>query len=384
LPPPVARAEKRIPVIGFLSGGLDPSEVVRNDFRDGLSESGYEVGKTVRVEYRSAGGKYDELKSLADELIGLHVDAIVTIASYHVALAAKRSTSTIPIVFFTGVDPVRLGLVQSINKPGGNLTGVAIQSNELAAKRIELLQELLPGTGPIAVLVNSANLAVGDELKNAEEIIRKLGREFILVQASNKSEIETAFAAKLNELGDDVAPLDTPQSTTRVGRGGNSEPATADGSGGSGSEPLAPIGTVNPTRKLGGDRVPRRKAATTVQAAIQQVTPLSKPVRMRDRDHLRFVTTQPCLACGRSPSDAHHLRFAEQRALGRKVSDEFTVPLCRLHHRELHRRGDERTWWQHLNVDPLDTAQRLWQQTRPKGIAVPTSGGAESKLRIEP
>jgi hypothetical protein len=202
--------------------------------------------------------------------------------------------------------------------------------------------------------------------------------------ASDAQEIETAFAAKLNELGDDVAPLDTPQSTTRVGRGGNSEPATADGSGGSGSEPLAPIGTVNPTRKLGGDRVPRRKAATTVQAAIQQVTPLSKPVRMRDRDHLRFVTTQPCLACGRSPSDAHHLRFAEQRALGRKVSDEFTVPLCRLHHRELHQRGDERTWWQHLNVDPLDTAQRLWQQTRPKGIAVPTSGGAESKLRIEP
>jgi putative ABC transport system substrate-binding protein len=193
--PLAARAEKRIPVIGFLSGGQTPSEISQKEFRDGLSESGYEVGKTVKVEFRSANGKYDQLKGLADELIGLPVDAIVTYASYPVALAAKNSTSTIPIIFFTGVDPVRLGLVRSINKPGGNLTGIAIQSNELAAKRIELLQELLPATVPMAVLVNSANTAFGDDLKNAEETIRKLGREFMLVQASNKSEIETAFAA---------------------------------------------------------------------------------------------------------------------------------------------------------------------------------------------
>src|SRR4030095_16204056 len=90
---------------------------------------------------------------------------------------------------------------------------------------------------------------------------------------------------------------------------------------------------------------------TTAEAAPQQVTPLNKPVRLRDRNHLRFVSTQPCLACGRSPSDAHHLKFAEQRAMGRKVSDEYTVPLCRLHHRELHQRGDELTWWQQLHVD---------------------------------
>ncbi len=203
---------------------------------------------------------------------------------------------------------------------------------------------------------------------------------------SDAQEVETAFAAKLNELGDDLASLDTPESAAIVGDAGNSEPVTAAGSDGSGSEPAAATEKTNPTRKLNGNRVPRSRAAgqigspeaTTVEAAIQQVTPLSKPVRMRDRDHLRFVTTQPCLACGRSPSDAHHLRFAEQRALGRKVSDEFTVPLCRLHHRELHQRGDERTWWQHLNLNPLLTAQRLWQQTRPRGIAVPTSGGAST------
>jgi hypothetical protein len=188
---------------------------------------------------------------------------------------------------------------------------------------------------------------------------------------SDAQEVETAFAAKLNELGDDLASLDTPESAARVGDAGNSEPVTAAGINGSGSEPAAATEKTNPTRKLDGNRVPKRRAAgqngssdgATSDAAIQQVTPLNKPVRMRDRNHLRFVTTQPCLACGRSPSDAHHLRFAEQRALGRKVSDEFTVPLCRLHHRELHRRGDELGWWQHLKIDPLDTAHRLWRVT---------------------
>jgi ERF superfamily len=186
---------------------------------------------------------------------------------------------------------------------------------------------------------------------------------------SDAQEVETTFAAKLNELGDDAAPLDTPESAARVGDAGNSEPVAAAGISGSRSEPTAATENSNPKPKLNGDRVPRRGTAArssdgaTVEPAIQQVTPLNKPVRMRDRDHLRFVSTQPCLACGRTPSDAHHLRFAEQRALGRKVSDEFTVPLCRLHHRELHQRGHELTWWQHLNVDPLDTAQRLWRAT---------------------
>jgi hypothetical protein len=102
--------------------------------------------------------------------------------------------------------------------------------------------------------------------------------------------------------------------------------------------------------------------------------------RLRDLDHLQFVRGQPCLACGRSPSDAHHLKFAQQRALGRKVSDEFTVPLCRTHHRELHQRGDERIWWQHRNIDPLNTAHRLWQYTRSKGSDAPTSAIIESSL----
>jgi hypothetical protein len=99
--------------------------------------------------------------------------------------------------------------------------------------------------------------------------------------------------------------------------------------------------------------------------APASVMPIGKTLRLRDRDHLKYVSAQPCMACGRSPSDAQHLKFAQGRALGRKVSDDFTVPLCRTHHRDLHRRGDERLWWQQLNLDPLLTASVLWAQSRP-------------------
>jgi len=109
----------------------------------------------------------------------------------------------------------------------------------------------------------------------------------------------------------------------------------------------------------------------------QAVTVISKPVRERDRHHLKFVSSQPCLACGRTPSDAHHLKFAEQRAMGRKVSDRFTVPLCRLHHRELHRRGNERAWWQGHGIDPLEIAASIWEKTHavtPDDVTLPGEG----------
>ncbi|HEX2257325.1 MAG TPA: DUF968 domain-containing protein, partial [Afifellaceae bacterium] len=92
--------------------------------------------------------------------------------------------------------------------------------------------------------------------------------------------------------------------------------------------------------------------------------PICKPKRKRDKGHLKFVASKPCLVCGRSPSDPHHLRFAQPRALGLKVSDEFTVPLCRTHHREVHNRGDEPAWWQALKIDPSPIAERLWSATR--------------------
>ena len=121
---------------------------------------------------------------------------------------------------------------------------------------------------------------------------------------------------------------------------------------------------------VGPHRATKRKNRST--APERSVTPIGKTLRMRDRDHLNFVSAQPCLVCGRSPSDAHHLKFSQGRALGRKVSDEFTVPLCRTHHRELHLRGDERVWWRQVSIDPLLTASALWAQTHP-ALAQPAS-----------
>ena len=94
-----------------------------------------------------------------------------------------------------------------------------------------------------------------------------------------------------------------------------------------------------------------------------------EPRRVRDREHVRFVSQQTCLVCGRQPCDAHHLRFAQNRALGRKVSDEFTVPLCRGHHREVHRHGDESVWWDKLGLDPTSAARALWLETHPLGLS---------------
>jgi hypothetical protein len=111
------------------------------------------------------------------------------------------------------------------------------------------------------------------------------------------------------------------------------------------------------------------------EPAPTEVTVISKPVRERDRNHLRTVARQPCLVCGRTPSDPHHIKFAEQRAMGRKVSDRFTVPLCRLHHRELHRRGDEHAWWHVHAIDPLPVAARLWAMTHaPEGAEAGLEG----------
>jgi hypothetical protein len=104
-------------------------------------------------------------------------------------------------------------------------------------------------------------------------------------------------------------------------------------------------------------------AVERAEPGPREVSAIGKPVRERDRDHLRFVAAQGCLVCGRTPSDAHHIKFAEQRAMSRKVSDRFTVPICRLHHRELHRRGNERAWWQSQGIDPLAIAAALWART---------------------
>ena len=107
------------------------------------------------------------------------------------------------------------------------------------------------------------------------------------------------------------------------------------------------------------------------RARSSSVRALGKTVRLRDKNHRRFVLRQPCLVCGRVPSDPHHLTFTQPRALGRRVSDEFMVPVCRVHHRELHRSSNEAAWWRKLNIDPLPVALRLWQQSRTEGEPAP-------------
>jgi hypothetical protein len=125
---------------------------------------------------------------------------------------------------------------------------------------------------------------------------------------------------------------------------------------------LAPSEVSGATRPeaLGGPSTGSLDQSTLDESALA----ISKPRRYRNKEHLRYVARQACLICGRQPSDPHHLRYAQPRALGRKASDEFTVPLCRVHHREVHRLGNEEAWWQAANIDPLDVAQKLWNRTR--------------------
>jgi hypothetical protein len=142
----------------------------------------------------------------------------------------------------------------------------------------------------------------------------------------------------------------------------------------------------NEKRSRAGDASTRRKRTAVRGAGVLQSQgvdksslTLSEPRRYRDKDHLQFVSAQPCIACGRQPCEAHHLRFAQPRALGRKVSDEFTVPVCRSHHRELHRHGDEAAWWSRLNIDPMPIALRFWQHTR--GILPAANGGQDPQIQ---
>ena len=122
---------------------------------------------------------------------------------------------------------------------------------------------------------------------------------------------------------------------------------------------------AQPAIMHGPDSTKKPKASSRSKAIDKSVLALPEPRRVRYREHVRHVAKQPCLICGRRPADAHHLRFAQSRALGRKVSDEFTVPLCRGHHREVHRYGDEAAWWAKIGIDPGVAARTLWLDTRP-------------------
>ena len=126
------------------------------------------------------------------------------------------------------------------------------------------------------------------------------------------------------------------------------------------------------------ENVPERSDAGPAKGIDKSLLALAAPRRYRSRDHLRYVMQQPCLVCGRKPSDPHHLRYMQPRALGRKASDEFAVPLCRVHHRAAHRAGDERAWWKAAGIDPIKIARRLWKETRVNEGRVPPDASVQT------
>jgi putative ABC transport system substrate-binding protein len=187
-----------MPVIGYLSFGSAESSAARMvAFRKGLSETAYVEGKNVAVEYRVANGAADRLPTLARDLIDRKV-AVILATSLPSSLAAKAATNTIPIVFVTGADPVQLGLVESLNRPGGNLTGVAQLNVALEAKKLELLRELVPRAAAIAMLVNPAT-PNPEILRGTQEAARVLGQQLLVFEASTASEIDTAFATVVQQ-----------------------------------------------------------------------------------------------------------------------------------------------------------------------------------------
>src|SRR5262245_26083014 len=193
--PLAAHGQQRLPVIGFLNGA-SPGPYARFllGFHQGLKETGYTAGENVAVEYRWAENRYDRLPALAADLVDRHVTVIAAAGSTPAALAAKAATTTIPIVFLVGGDPVAVGLVPSLARPGGNLTGVTNLTAEVAPKRLEMLHAVVP-TAPIALLINPKSPELSEpQLQELQVAARKLGLQLHVLNASTEPEIDTAFA----------------------------------------------------------------------------------------------------------------------------------------------------------------------------------------------
>ncbi|HEY7247112.1 MAG TPA: ABC transporter substrate-binding protein [Xanthobacteraceae bacterium] len=188
----VRAQQPAMPAIGFLhSGSATPPHKA---FARGLTETGYVDGGNVRIDYRYAGGHYDRLAALAADLIQQQVAVLVACGGVHTAIAAKAATSTIPIVFANGSDPVKFGLVASLNRPGGNITGVSFFTAQLEGKRLGLLHELVPKGLTIAALVNPTNANADNQTKDLEASARTLGVQLHVLTAHSEDEIEGAFA----------------------------------------------------------------------------------------------------------------------------------------------------------------------------------------------
>jgi putative tryptophan/tyrosine transport system substrate-binding protein len=208
-PVSVRAQQPAMPVIGFLSDSTPDKLASRlRAFREGLSETGYVEGRNIAIEYRWANDRYDRLPALAADLVRRQVAVLVTLTTPTV-LAAKAATTTIPILFVTGIDPVAFGLVASLNRPGGNLTGVANLNVLLMQKKLELLHELVPAATTVALLVNPANSNVDTVSSEVAAAARVLGLQLELVYASTQADFDTVFATLVQRrtralvIGDD-------------------------------------------------------------------------------------------------------------------------------------------------------------------------------------
>jgi len=197
--PLAARAQQAaVALVGMLSGGQLDDRLI-NAVRQGLKEGGYIEGRNIAIKYRSADGRFDRLPALAADLVADPVAVIIALFSPTAAMAAKAASGTIPIVFAIGADPVDLGLVSSLNRPGGNITGVTFFINTLGAKRLELLHELVPGASLIGFLVNPRNPTTQSQTTDVQTAARKLGIDLLILNASSERDIDAAFAAFIEQ-----------------------------------------------------------------------------------------------------------------------------------------------------------------------------------------
>ena len=194
--PLAARAAEPMPVVGFLSNrAAAESENVVAAFRQGLADAGYAEGRNLAIAYRLAEDRLDRLPSLAADLVSRRVAVIAATGGIAAALAAKAATTTIPIVFTNGSDPVKFGLVGNLERPGGNITGVSLFAAAPAARRLALMRELVPGGGPFAVLADPTNADAPAKARDLEAAAAALGLRIAIVPATSEREIEAAFAA---------------------------------------------------------------------------------------------------------------------------------------------------------------------------------------------
>ena len=193
--PVASHAQQAMPIVGFLSSrSPKESEIHAAAFRRGLSEAGFVEAQNVAIMYRWAEGHYERLSALASELIGLQVSVIAAGGGAVSALAAKAATSTIPIVFLMGDDPVKMGLVAAFNRPGGNLTGVAFLTGELGAKRLGLLCEMVPNASMVALLLNPNDPGAEAQRQEVQMAAKALGRKILVLHASTDADFDANFA----------------------------------------------------------------------------------------------------------------------------------------------------------------------------------------------